>query len=212
MFKDFGRRRSRGQALAEFALVVPVLLLILLGGIDFGRLFFGWVNLNNAARIAADYAATNPTGPFIANSVYDKTTRYDAGGINCDPLTVTAPVFAGGVTDVGSTASVTLTCAFKMIFPIIGPVPLAASAVFPVRSGTIAGLPAGQPADCATQGLLTVPQLVGLRVPAARTAWTTAHFTGPFIPSNGHTNDTVTGSTPGYGLCRPATQTVSVTY
>ena len=46
---------------AEFALTVPLALLMILFGLDFGRVFLGWVSLNQAAREAANYAAMNPT-------------------------------------------------------------------------------------------------------------------------------------------------------
>ena len=36
-------------------------LLMVLFGLDFGRVFLGWVALNQAAREAANYAAMNPT-------------------------------------------------------------------------------------------------------------------------------------------------------
>ena len=49
--------RSRGQGLVEFAITIPVLLLILLIVIDAGRLFYGYVALQNASRVAASYAA-----------------------------------------------------------------------------------------------------------------------------------------------------------
>ena len=39
--------RSRGQSLVEFALVLPMILLLMLIAIDFGRVFLGWVGLNN---------------------------------------------------------------------------------------------------------------------------------------------------------------------
>ena len=51
------RERSRGQSVVEFALVVPVLLLLMLTAIDFGRVFLGWVNLQQMTRIAANHAA-----------------------------------------------------------------------------------------------------------------------------------------------------------
>ena len=53
--------RSRGQSLVEFALVLPMILLLMLIAIDFGRVFLGWVGLNNAARVAANYAAMHPS-------------------------------------------------------------------------------------------------------------------------------------------------------
>jgi len=52
--------RTRGQTIVEFALTLPVLILLLLFAIDFGRVFLGWISLNNAARVGANYAAMHP--------------------------------------------------------------------------------------------------------------------------------------------------------
>ena len=52
---------ERGQALTEFALVAPLLFLILFGIIQLGFLFGGQNGLTNAAREAARYASTLPT-------------------------------------------------------------------------------------------------------------------------------------------------------
>ena len=43
------RRRIRGQSVVEFALVLPILLLLLAATIDFGRLFYTYVAVDNAA-------------------------------------------------------------------------------------------------------------------------------------------------------------------
>ncbi|MDL1902962.1 hypothetical protein FBR02_19610, partial [Anaerolineae bacterium CFX9] len=48
----------RGQTLAEFAITLPILLLLIFGIIEFGRIFQAWVTLQNAARAAARYATT----------------------------------------------------------------------------------------------------------------------------------------------------------
>lgn len=47
---------SRGQALAEFALVAPIFFLLLFSIIDFGRYVYYVQILNNAAREGARYA------------------------------------------------------------------------------------------------------------------------------------------------------------
>ncbi len=52
------RRRRHGQTLVEFALTLPILLVLLFGIIEFGRIFQAWVTLQNAARAAARYATT----------------------------------------------------------------------------------------------------------------------------------------------------------
>jgi Flp pilus assembly protein TadG len=55
-----GRRASRGQTLVETALVLPVLVLLLLLGIDFGRIFFTTIDLRNAAHEASMVGGTAP--------------------------------------------------------------------------------------------------------------------------------------------------------
>ena len=55
------RRRRRGQAVVEFAIILPVFALLMLIAIDVGRLFLSYIDVSNAAREGAAYAAGNPT-------------------------------------------------------------------------------------------------------------------------------------------------------
>lgn len=147
--------RARGQSLVEFALILPVLLLLLLGGIDFGRVFLGWVSLNNTARIAANYAASNATLMAAGNSAalagYNDIVQQDATATNCQPPDpIPAPTFTPDA-GIGGNARVELTCDFGIITPIISSilgnnVEVGASAVFPVRTGVVANVPGGGPA------------------------------------------------------------------
>lgn len=50
-------RSPRGQSLVEFALVLPILLVLLLGIADFGRVFTAGITVEAAARNAAEAAA-----------------------------------------------------------------------------------------------------------------------------------------------------------
>ncbi len=52
-------KREDGQAMVEFALILPIFLLILCGIIDFGWLFYNQLSLNNACREGARYAVVN---------------------------------------------------------------------------------------------------------------------------------------------------------
>ena len=52
-------RRERGSSLIEFGLAFPVLMLILLGTADFGRVFYTYVTLASAAHTGAEYGATS---------------------------------------------------------------------------------------------------------------------------------------------------------
>lgn len=64
------RGRGLGQALTEFAFVLPIFLLILYGIIEFGRYVYTVQMLNNAAREGARYAIVHgsdslcPSGPM----------------------------------------------------------------------------------------------------------------------------------------------------
>jgi hypothetical protein len=160
-----GRRFSldpRGQGLVEFAITFPVVMLMVLFGVDFGRVFLGWVTLTNAVREAANFAAINPTawgatGSAAAQAEYERLIRAEAAAINCTlPATLPDPTFPNG-TAIGSPAVVAITCDFGLITPLIGnivgnPLDVSASASFPIRSGAIAGTPVGQGLPTGTPG------------------------------------------------------------
>jgi hypothetical protein len=56
-FRRSRRRRSRGQSLVEFALVLPIFLLMLFGLVDLGRYVYLNSTLSQAAREGARLAA-----------------------------------------------------------------------------------------------------------------------------------------------------------
>ena len=149
-------RRSRGQSLAEFALVVPVLLLLTLMAIDFGRVYLGWVNLQNMARIAANFAANNPTAwatnDAAVKAKYQNQIIADAKQNNCTlPLTggiqtAPDPTFSNPANpSIGDTVQVQLNCTFTIITPVIrnivgsgGALTVSSSSTFPIKSGMFA--------------------------------------------------------------------------
>lgn len=79
------RTAKRGQALVEMAIILPVLILMLLLAVDFGRVFFGWVALNNATRIGANEAAKNPTPWSLGTTddLYYSRMASDLASLNC---------------------------------------------------------------------------------------------------------------------------------
>jgi hypothetical protein len=80
------RRRSTGQALAEFALVAPIFFLLLFAIIEGGRFIFFYQALNNATRDGARYAIVHgsnsscPSGPMPPGMT--PPSCYDAPGAN----------------------------------------------------------------------------------------------------------------------------------
>ena len=69
--RRIGKNRNeakRGQSMVEFALSLPLLLLILLGTIDVSRLFFGYIQMRQAVVEGSTYGQRHPmdTGGIIA--------------------------------------------------------------------------------------------------------------------------------------------------
>ncbi len=58
--KTTNEHHASGQGLVELALALPVLLLILLGTVDLGRMFFDYIEMRNAAREAAGWVSRHP--------------------------------------------------------------------------------------------------------------------------------------------------------
>lgn len=63
----------RGQTLAEFALTLPILLMLMFGVIEFARIFQAWITLQNAARTAARYAITGDWDEYAVSEAIHYT-------------------------------------------------------------------------------------------------------------------------------------------
>lgn len=63
------RRNERGATLVEFAIAIPVLLLLIFGIMEFGWIFHGWVTLTAAAREGARLAIVNESEINIKGAV-----------------------------------------------------------------------------------------------------------------------------------------------
>lgn len=64
---------KRGQAVVETALVLPIVILILMGIIDFGLMFNNYIVLSNASRECARKAAVGGTDTEIISLANDLT-------------------------------------------------------------------------------------------------------------------------------------------
>ncbi|NUQ85244.1 MAG: Ig-like domain repeat protein [Anaerolineales bacterium] len=60
----FDPKKSKAQAIVEFAIVLPVLLLVVYGLIEVGRLLFIYSSINNATRQASRYGSTSGVGQY----------------------------------------------------------------------------------------------------------------------------------------------------
>ncbi len=80
-------RGTRGQALVELALILPVLLLLVFGIIEFGRVFHGYLVVTQAAREGARVGVVGGTDEEIGATVEGVAASLDASRleINIDP-------------------------------------------------------------------------------------------------------------------------------
>lgn len=90
-------RREQGQTMVEFALVMPVLLLVIFGIIQFGVLYNDYISLTDATRIGARKAAVsrqtgNPVGLATA-AVRNSASDLDQAKL---AVNVSATVWAPG--------------------------------------------------------------------------------------------------------------------
>jgi hypothetical protein len=94
-----GRRRERGAVAVEFALVLPILLLLVLGGIDWGYFFFAGEVAANAAREAArtgsiarvrmgytDPCQNDPGPPTAPGAIAVATSYLQGAGLITGPM------------------------------------------------------------------------------------------------------------------------------
>jgi Flp pilus assembly protein TadG len=113
--EEVNRRRgdSRGQSLVEFALVLPILLVMFMGIFDFGRAIFAFNSVSNAAREGMRVAIVNQNPTVITSKAKAAMT-----GLPPDGTSVT---FTNcGTLKIGCLASVKVTYGWQALTPIIG--------------------------------------------------------------------------------------------
>jgi Flp pilus assembly protein TadG len=81
-----GRKRRAGQSLVEFAVVLPVFLLVLAGILDFGLGLYSQMTIINAAREGARLGVVTTGDPTAA---VDARVQAMTGGLDKTKLTIT---------------------------------------------------------------------------------------------------------------------------
>ena len=77
-------RGERGQSLVEFALLLPIFLILLFAIVDFGLGLNAWITITNSAREGARVGAVGADAAAITQKVQDTS-----GALELDKLTVT---------------------------------------------------------------------------------------------------------------------------
>jgi Flp pilus assembly protein TadG len=107
------RRRGRqlGQSLAEFALVVPIFLIIVFGVVDFSLGLKAWLTITNASREGARVLVLGQTCTQVTDQ-----TKTVAASLSPPVMVTITPGSCSGVT--GDAMSVTVTYRYSSVTPL----------------------------------------------------------------------------------------------
>src|SRR5919109_4547273 len=114
-------RSEEGVALVEFALILPILVLLLFGMLDFGKAFNYWIDETHLANQGARWAVVNKnpaSSGTLQEYIRDQatTTELRDGGTPslADPVQVCIS-FPNGTSNVGDPVRVTLTATYRWL-------------------------------------------------------------------------------------------------
>jgi len=150
--------RSRGQALAEFAIVFPIMIFVLVAFVEIGRAVYSYTTITNAARQGARVAVVNQIGyatecdtsrpiedPADAHwSVVGCAITAGTGvGITAADVSLSFSPPAGTTLScsptlrIGCIASVTVVYSFQPVTPfvssVIGPISMSSTSQMPIE-------------------------------------------------------------------------------
>jgi Flp pilus assembly protein TadG len=106
VFKKF--RDERGQAFVEFVFVMPFLVFLVLGIVQFGRGFHDYISITDAARVGAREAAVHRT-----TACSSATTKINSLGV----IPAGSSIACTAGTNVGDPIEVTITSSFSVGLP-----------------------------------------------------------------------------------------------
>lgn len=111
------RRSRRGQALVEWALLLPVFILLLVGLLDVGRAIYAYNTVANSARYAARVAIVNQDETTVVAAAIKEGV---ALGLTSADVSCTGCVSGGASAVEGTSISITVTYDYEPATPLIG--------------------------------------------------------------------------------------------
>lgn len=126
-------RGDRAQSMVEFALVAPFLIILMLGVIDYGRVYFAYVSVTNGARTGADFASGSLTNAADITGIQNAALAETLELVNTSPTNPQVSVQTSTDSQGRLYADVTMQYTFTTIFPWPG-LPSSMDVVRTVRS------------------------------------------------------------------------------
>ena len=112
-------KSERGQSLVELAISITILVFLLAGAVEFGMIFFQFVQLRDAAQEGALYGSLNPTD---LGGVEDRVQGASSSPIDLqnDPsVTITPTIIGSACESPGNAIRVEESYTHRIIIPII---------------------------------------------------------------------------------------------
>lgn len=123
--------KSKGLAVVEMAIILPLMLLLIFATIDFGRMFFTQITLQHAMREGGRFGVTgqrlpDPDQPQDLQSRIESIRQvvYDAAiGVSVEPDNIIVSSLSGGANNAGQggdTITISMSYRFQFATPIVG--------------------------------------------------------------------------------------------
>jgi Flp pilus assembly protein TadG len=144
-----------GAALVEFALIAPLLLILLFGMIDFGKAFNYWIDETHLANEGARWAVVNknPAGSGTLQQYIQQqadTPELRTGGTASVPNPMQVCIsFPNGTSNVGDPVHVTTRVTYRWLAFIAGEIGVTATTVTGSSTMRLEALPTNYGAGCA---------------------------------------------------------------
>jgi Flp pilus assembly protein TadG len=120
------RKREDGQSLVEFALVIPIFLLVLFAIVDFGMAFHAWITVTNSAREGGRLGSVHASSAAIEQRVRDTADSLDQDNLS---VNVTNADDQGG--QPGESVVVDVSYSYSLITPLADLLNMVSGGVIP---------------------------------------------------------------------------------
>ena len=130
--KHRSNQSERGQSLIELAITLPILILLLLGTLDFGMAIFSYSMLRDAAQEGAFYGSFNPANvaeienrarnisPRANDAVFSSPLRLRDKDLIKVNVQVLGSACQGAENDVANSIEVNVSYRYPILMPFVG--------------------------------------------------------------------------------------------
>jgi len=105
-------KNEKGASAVEFALILPILIILVFGIVEFGIAFNNYITITHAAREGARIAAVDLNNPDLKNIIIERAYPVP---ITPDDITITPEG-----TNIGDPVEVEITYNISITIPLVG--------------------------------------------------------------------------------------------